>query len=92
MKLYTVKNLKTDEIKYFIKKNNLAKNIGINADRVELAIMKNRPIRKRSGDEYSIEYRDVNIGIKLEDEIIQDEKTVDVRAKDGSFQTTYIDK
>lgn len=92
MKLYTVKNLKTDEEKYFIKKNNLAKNIGINADRVELAVVKNRPIRKRSGEEYAIEYRDVNIGIKLEDEIIQDEKTVEVRAKDDSFQTTYIEK
>ena len=87
MKLYTLKNIKTDEKKYFIKKNNLAKNIGVNTDHIELAIMKNRPIRKRSGEEYAIEYRDVNIGIKLEDE-----RTVDVRAKDGSFQTTYIDK
>lgn len=68
MKLYTLKNLKTDEEKNFIKKNRLAKNIGVNTDRIELAIAKNQPIRKRNGEEYTVEYRDVNIGLKIEDE------------------------
>lgn len=70
MKLYTLKNIKTDEEKYFIKKHNLAKNIHVNTDHIELAIMKNKPIRKRSGEEYTVEYRDVNIGIDIEDEKI----------------------
>ena len=67
MQIYTLKNPKTGEEKNFIKKNNLAKNIGVNTDRIELAIMKNQPIRKRNGEEYTVEYRDINIGLKLED-------------------------
>lgn len=67
MRIYTLKNLKTGEEKNFIKKNRLAKNIGVNTDRIELAIMKKQPICKRNGEEYTIEYRNVNIGVKLED-------------------------
>lgn len=68
MELYTLRNQKTGEEKNFIKKNNLARTIGVNTDRIELAIMKNQPIRKRSGEEYTIEYRDINLGVKLEDD------------------------
>lgn len=67
MELYTLKNQKTGEEKNFIKKNNLAKTIGVNTDRIELAIMKNQPIRKRNGEEYTVEYRDINLGVKIED-------------------------
>lgn len=67
MELYTLKNIKTGEEKNFIKKNKLARTIGVNTDRIELAIMKNQPICKRSGEEYTVEYRNVNIGIKIED-------------------------
>lgn len=67
MKIYTLTNTQTGEEKNFIKKNNLAKTIGINTDRVELAIMKNQPIRKRNGEEYTVEYRNIDLGIKTED-------------------------
>ena len=68
MKLYTVKNQKTGEEKNFIKKNRLAKDIGVNTTRIELAIATNQPISKRNGEEYTVEYRDVNIGLKIEDD------------------------
>lgn len=67
MKIYTLTNTQTGEEKNFIKKNRLAKAIGVNTDRIELAIAKNQPICKRTGEEYHVEYRDVNIGLKLED-------------------------
>lgn len=67
MKLYTLKNQLTGEEKNFIKKNNLAKSIGINSDRIEMAIAKNQPINKRTGEKYTIEQRDVNVNINIED-------------------------
>lgn len=67
MKIYTLRNQKTGEEKNFIKKNRLAKTIGVNTNRIELAIVKNQPIRKRSGEEYTVEYRDINLGVKTED-------------------------
>ena len=67
MELYKITNKITGEEKYFIKKNNLAKNIGVNTDRIELAVMKNQPIRKRNGEEYTVEYRNIDLGIKTED-------------------------
>ena len=67
MKIYTLKNPKTGEEKNFIKKNRLAKAIGVNTDRIELAIAKNQPICKRTGEEYHVEYRNINIGLKIED-------------------------
>lgn len=67
MKLYTLKNQITGEEKNFIKKNNLAKSIGVNLDRIEMAIAKNQPINKRTGEKYTIEYRDVNVNFNIED-------------------------
>ena len=67
MKLYTLKNQLTGEEKNFIKKNNLAKSIGINTDRVEMAIAKNQPINKRTGEQYTIEYQEVNVNLSIED-------------------------
>ena len=67
MKIYTLKNQITGEEKNFIKKNNLAKSIGINTDRVEMAIAKNQPINKRTGEQYTIEYRDVDVNFNIED-------------------------
>ena len=67
MKLYTLKNQITGEEKNFLKKNSVAKVIGVNTDKVELAIMKNQPINKRTGEKYSIEYRDVNVNFNIED-------------------------
>ena len=67
MKLYTLKNQITGEEKNFLKKNNVAKTIGVNTDKVELAIMKNEPINKRTGEKYTIEYRDVNVNFNIED-------------------------
>ena len=67
MRIYTLTNTQTGEEKNFIKKNNLAKTIGVNTDRIELAITKNRPINKRTGEKYTVEYRDINLGVKLED-------------------------
>ena len=67
MKIYTLINTVTGEEKNFIKKNNLAKSIGINSDRIEMAIAKNQPINKRTGEKYTIEYRDVNVNFNIED-------------------------
>ena len=68
MKMYTLTNLKTNESLNFIKKTNLAKHIGANVEKVELAIVKNQPIRKRNGEEYAVEYRNIDLGIKTEDD------------------------
>ena len=67
MKLYTLKNQITGEEKNFLKKNSVAKAIGVNTDKIELAVMKNEPINKRTGEKYSIEYRDVNVNFNIED-------------------------
>ena len=67
MKIYTLKNQITGEEKNFIKKNSVAKAIGVNTDKVELAVMKNQPINKRTGEKYIIEYRDVNVNLDIED-------------------------
>lgn len=67
MRIYTLMNTQTGEEKNFIKKNNLAKNIGVNTDRIELAVMKNQPIRKRNGEEYTVEYRNIDLGVKIDD-------------------------
>lgn len=67
MRIYTLKNQITGEEKNFLKKNNVAKTIGVNTDKVELAIMKNEPINKRTGEKYTIEYRDVNVNFNIED-------------------------
>ena len=67
MKLYTLKNQITGEEKNFIKKNSVAKAIRVNTDKIELAVMKNEPISKRTGEKYSIEYRDVNVNFNIED-------------------------
>ena len=67
MRLYTLTNTQTGEEKNFIKKNNLAKSIGVNLDRIEMAIAKNIPINKRTGEQYTIEYRDVNVNLSIED-------------------------
>ena len=67
MKLYTLKNQITGEEKNFLKKNSVAKAIRVNTDKIELAVMKNEPINKRTGEKYSIEYRDVNVNFNIED-------------------------
>ena len=67
MKLYTLKNQITGEEKNFLKKNSVAKAIRVNTDKIELAVMKNEPISKRTGEKYSIEYRDVNVNFNIED-------------------------
>lgn len=67
MKLYTLKNQITGEEKNFLKKNSVAKAIGVNTDKIELAVMKNEPINKRTGEKYTIEYRDVNVNFNIED-------------------------
>ena len=67
MKLYTLKNQITGEEKNFLKKNSVAKAIRVNSDRVELAVMKNEPINKRTGEKYTIEYRDVDVNFNIED-------------------------
>ena len=68
MKIYTLTTSQTGEEKNFIKKNRLARTIGVNTDRIELAIVKNQPIRKRTGEEYAVEYRNIDLGIKTEDD------------------------
>lgn len=70
MRIYNLKNLNTGEDKYFLKKANIAKNLGANVDRVEVAVFKNRPIKKHGGEKYLIEYRDIDVGVKIEDEDI----------------------
>ena len=67
MKLYTLKNQITGEEKNFLKKNSVAKTIGVNTDKIELAVMKNEPINKRTGEKYTVEYRDVNVNFNIED-------------------------
>ena len=67
MKIYTLKNQITGEEKNFIKKNSVAKAIRVNTDKVELAVMKNEPMSKRTGEKYSIEYQDVNVNFNIED-------------------------
>ena len=67
MKLYTLKNQITGEEKNFLKKNSVAKAIGVNTDKIELAVMKNEPINKRTGEKYTIEYRDVNVNLNIDD-------------------------
>ena len=67
MKLYTLKNQITGEEKNFLKKNSIAKTIGVNTDKIELAVMKNQPINKRTGEKYTVEYRDVNVNFNIED-------------------------
>ena len=67
MKIYTLKNQITGEEKNFLKKNSVAKTIGVNTDKIELAVMKNQPINKRTGEKYTIEYRDVNVNFNIED-------------------------
>ena len=56
MKIYTLKNQITGEEKNFLKKNSVAKAIRVNTDKIELAVMKNEPINKRTGEKYSIVY------------------------------------
>ncbi len=67
MRIYTLKNQITGEEKNFLKKNSVAKAIRVNTDKVELAVMKNEPINKRTGEKYTIEYRDVNVNFTVED-------------------------
>ena len=67
MRIYTLKNQITGEEKNFIKKNSVAKAIRVNTDKIELAVMKNEPINKRTGEKYTIEYRDVNVNFNIED-------------------------
>ena len=67
MKIYTLKNQITGEEKNFLKKNSVAKAIRVNTDKIELAVMKNEPINKRTGEKYTIEYRDVNVNFNIED-------------------------
>ena len=67
MQIYTLKNQITGEEKNFLKKNSVAKAIRVNTDKIELAVMKNEPINKRTGEKYTIEYRDVNVNFNIED-------------------------
>ena len=67
MQIYTLKNQITGEEKNFLKKNSIAKAIRVNTDKIELAVMKNEPINKRTGEKYTIEYRDVNVNFNIED-------------------------
>ena len=67
MKIYTLKNQITGEEKNFLKKNSVAKAIRVNTDKVEIAVMKNVPINKRTGEQYTIEYRDVDVNLNIED-------------------------
>ena len=67
MQIYTLKNQITGEEKNFLRKNSVAKAIRVNTDKVELAVMKNEPINKRTGEKYTIERRDVDVKINIED-------------------------
>ena len=67
MQIYTLKKQITGEEKNFLKKNSVAKAIRVNTDKIELAVMKNEPINKRTGEKYTIEYRDVNVNFNIED-------------------------
>lgn len=67
MKIYTLTNTITGEEKNFLKKTSVANAIRVNTDKVELAVMKNEPINKRTGEKYTIEQRDVNVNFNIED-------------------------
>lgn len=67
MRIYTLKNEITGEEKNFLKKASVAKAIRCNTDKIELATMKNEPINKRTGEKYTIEYRDVDVNFNIED-------------------------
>lgn len=67
MRIYTLKNQITGEEKNFLKKASVAKAIRVNTDKIELATMKNEPINKRTGEKYTIEYREVNVNLNIED-------------------------
>lgn len=67
MQIYTLKNQLTGEEKNFLRKNSVAKAIRVNTDKIELAVMKNEPINKRTGEKYTIEYRDVDVNFNIED-------------------------
>lgn len=67
MKIYTLKNQLTGEEKNFLKKTSVANAIRVNTDKVELAVMKNEPINKRTGEKYTIEYRDIDVNFNIED-------------------------
>ena len=67
MQIYTLKNQITGEEKNFLRKNSVAKAIRVNTDKIELAVMKNEPINKRTGEKYTIEYRDVDVNLNIED-------------------------
>ena len=67
MKIYTLKNQLTGEEKNFLRKNSVAKAIRVKTDKIELAVMKNEPINKRTGEKYTIEYRDVDVNFNIED-------------------------
>ena len=67
MRIYTLKKQITGEEKNFLKKNSVAKAIGVNTDKIELAVMKNQPINKRTGEKYTVEYRDVDVNFNIED-------------------------
>lgn len=67
MRIYTLTNINNGEIKNFIKKTNLSKYIKTNTNVVELCIIKNTPICKKTGEKYMVECRDINIGMEFED-------------------------
>lgn len=67
MRIYTLKNQITGEEKNFLKKNSVAKAIRVNTDKVELAVINKQPINKRTGEQYTIEYRDVDVNLNIED-------------------------
>ena len=67
MRIYTLKNQITGEEKNFLKKTSVANAIRVNTDKIELAAMKNEPINKRTGEKYTIEYRDVDVNFNIED-------------------------
>ena len=67
MQIYTLKNQITGEEKNFLKKNSVAKAIRVNTDKIELAVMKNEPINKRTGEQYTVEYRNVDVNLNIED-------------------------
>lgn len=67
MRIYTLKNQITGEEKNFLKKNSVAKAIRVNTDKVQLAVIQNEPISKRTGEKYTIEYRDVDVNFNIED-------------------------
>ena len=67
MKLYTLKNQITGEEKNFLKKTSVANAIRVNTDKVQLAVIQNEPINKRTGEKYTVEYRDVDVNFNIED-------------------------